>query len=287
MARRSQPAAAMRTIPTETDVLISGAGPAGLALSARLRRRGITPLTIDKIAEGANTSRAAVVHARTLEVLEPLGVVPRMLSEGVRVPIFRIRDRDRTLLAVDFTEIPSPYAFTLMCPQNLTEAILLTRLPELGGGVVRPAEAAALRMEADHVEADIVVDGAIRTVQARWLVGCDGMHSRVREDAGIAFTGAAYAESFVLADVHMEWPLARDEVSLFFSPAGLAVVAPLPGNRYRIVATVDEAPPEPSVADVQALLDERGPERPPAQVHDVIWGSRFRVHHRVAETPRK
>jgi len=87
-------------------------------------------------------------------------------------------------------------------------------------------------------------------VNARWVVGCDGMHSRVRDDAQIAFAGAAYEQSFVLADVHMDWPLARDEVSLFFSPAGLVVVAPLPGNRYRIVATVDEAPERPSVADV-------------------------------------
>jgi 2-polyprenyl-6-methoxyphenol hydroxylase-like FAD-dependent oxidoreductase len=61
------------------------------------------------------------------------------------------------------------------------------------------------------------------------------MHSRVREDARIAFTGAAYDQSFVLADVHMDWPLARDEVSLFFSPEGSVVVAPLPENRHRIV----------------------------------------------------
>jgi 2-polyprenyl-6-methoxyphenol hydroxylase-like FAD-dependent oxidoreductase len=118
---------------SQTEILIIGAGPTGLALSAELRRRGIAALTVDKIAEGANTSRAAVVHARTLEVLEPLGVVPAMLAEGVKVPIFRIRDRDTPLLTVDFKEIPSAYAYTLMCPQNLTEAILRARLQELGG----------------------------------------------------------------------------------------------------------------------------------------------------------
>jgi 2-polyprenyl-6-methoxyphenol hydroxylase-like FAD-dependent oxidoreductase len=65
------------------------------------------------------------------------------------------------------------------------------------------------------------------------------MHSRVSQQSGIAFSGGEYEESFVLADVRMEWPLSRDEVTLFYSPKGLVVVAPLP-ERFRIVATVEE-----------------------------------------------
>jgi 2-polyprenyl-6-methoxyphenol hydroxylase-like FAD-dependent oxidoreductase len=277
----------MQTIPRQTEILIIGAGPTGLALSAELRRRGISALTIDKMAEGANTSRAAVIHARTLEVLEPLGVVPTLLNDGVEVPIFRIRDHDRALLTVDFKDIPSAYPFTLMCPQNRTEAILLARLTELGGSVIRPAEATSIRVGPDCVEADIVANGVAQTVHARWVIGCDGMHSRVRDDAQIPFAGAAYGQSFVLADVCMDWPLARDEVSLFFSPEGLVVVAPLPQNRYRIVATVEDAPEHPSIEYMQGLLDARGPRRQPAHIHGSVWTSRFRVHHRVAGSPRK
>ena len=277
----------MSTRTMARDVLIAGAGPAGLALAAELKRLGVSPMIVDKQAAGANTSRAAVVHARTLEVLEPLGVTPDLIAEGVKVPVFRIRDRDRTLITIDFAGIASPYRFTLMCPQDRTERILLTHLERLGGSVLRPSELVGLEAAADHVDVRLEGEGGAQSVRARWLVGGDGMHSRVREQSGIAFRGAAYEESFVLADVHMDWPLNREEVSLFFSPEGLVVVAPLPEQRYRIVATFDDAPETPSAAFMQGLLERRGPTRNAGRIHDVVWSSRFRIHHRVAESPRK
>src|SRR5262249_41580429 len=119
-------------------------------------------------------------------------------------------------------------------------------------------------------------------IEARYVVGADGMHSMVRTAAGIEFEGAAYAESFVLADVHMDWPLQNREVSLFFSAGGLVVVAPLPDGSYRVVATLDDAPEHPGVEDIQALINARGPSVRGGEVKDVIWSSRFRVHHRLA-----
>ncbi len=277
----------MTAIPSETEILIVGAGPTGLALSAELRRRGFAPLTVDKLAEGANTSRAVVVHARTLEVLEPLGVVPQLLAEGLQVPIFRVRDHDTPLITIDFSEIPSTYDFTLMCPQNRTEAVLLARLHALGGEVVRPGEVTGLTVTGDGARVHITGEGSTREVAARWVIGCDGMHSHVREAAGIAFPGAEYELSFALADVRMDWPLPREEVTLFYSPEGFMVVAPLPDNRHRIVAMADDVPREPSVEYVQELLDARGPKEPPARVRESVWSSHFRVHHRVAASPRK
>jgi flavin-dependent dehydrogenase len=82
--------------------------------------------------------------------------------------------------------------------------------------------------------------------------------------------------------VRMGWHLPDDEVQLFFSPAGLVVVAPLPGGLHRIVATVDEAPPKPSLSEVQDLLDARGPRAHRPNVEDVAWSSRFRLQHKVA-----
>jgi len=276
----------MRTTPRDpfdTDVLIVGAGPTGLTLAAALAARGVAATVIDRLPEGANTSRAAVVHARTLEVLDPLGVSSALVARGLQAERFTIRDRDRVLVPIAFESLPTRYPYTLMLSQAVTESVLLERFRELGGQVLRPRSLTDLTQDEAGATATLD-DGSL--VRARYVVGADGMHSTVRERAGIAFSGGSYGESFVLADVRLSGGVPSAEVILYFSPAGMVVVAPLPGGVHRIVATVDEAPEHPDSAYVQALLDARGPQREPAVVHEVLWGSRFRVHHRVADTYR-
>jgi hypothetical protein len=116
----------------------------------------------------------------------------------------------------------------------------------------------------------------------KWVVGCDGGHSVVRERAGIAVEGDTYEKTFILADVEMDWPLDREEVSLFFSEKGLMVVAPLPDNRFRIVARVQQTEQEPSFEEFQNVLDERGPDGSVCRIRSILWSSRFKVAHRVA-----
>ena len=116
--------------------------------------------------------------------------------------------------------------FTLMIPQNRVEQILLQHLESLGCNVMRPCK--LIRYTTSPSLVAQVQDSSIQSIRAEWLIGCDGMHSTVRQQSGIAFPGGEYKASFVLADVSMEWPLSREEVTLFYSPKGLVVVAPLP-----------------------------------------------------------
>jgi 2-polyprenyl-6-methoxyphenol hydroxylase-like FAD-dependent oxidoreductase len=272
----------------ETEVLVVGAGPTGLALGCALRQAGVHCTLIDQAEAGANTSRAAVIHARTLEVLEQIGVTDAIVREGHVVPRLGVRDRDELLLALDFGGLPTRYPYVLLLPQDRTEALLLERLEALEQRVHRSVRARSLLQDDTGVTVTLEDARAPQgtppsreSIRARYVVGCDGMHSAVRDAAGISFTGGTYSEAFALADVHLEWPLPRDEVQLFFAPAGVMVVAPLPRDRHRVVATLAEPPEQPSVADVQALLDQRGPCAR-SKVLDVVWSSRFRVHHRIA-----
>ena len=265
----------------DTDVLIVGAGPTGLTLAASLLVNGVHVTLVDRKTEGANTSRAAGVNARTLEVLEGIDVTRRLLKEGIEVPRFTIRDGTKVLVPIDFAGLATDYPFTLLVPQSTTERLLLDRVRELGGDVTRPKVLTTVVQDSTGVTATFD-DGD--TVRARYAVGADGMHSTVREQAGIGFTGDAYEHSFVLADACLTGDAPTDEVRLFWASEGLTVVAPLPDGTFRVVAPVDDAPEAPSVAFVQDLLDARGPGG--ITVTDITWGARFRIHHRVADTYR-
>jgi 2-polyprenyl-6-methoxyphenol hydroxylase-like FAD-dependent oxidoreductase len=268
----------------DTDVLIVGAGPTGLTLAASLLLRGVDVALVDRQSEGANTSRAAGVNARTLEVLEGsngLDVTRRLLKEGIEAPRFAIRDGAKALLSIDFSGLQTAYPFTLLVPQSTTERLLLDRVRELGGDVIRPKVLATVVQDATGVTATFA-DGD--TIRARYVVGADGMHSTVREQAGIGFSGGAYEHSFVLADAQLSGDAPTDEVRLFWASEGLTVVAPLPNGDFRVVAPVDDAPEVPSIEFVQQLLDARGPGG--ITVTGISWGSRFRIHHRVADTYR-
>ena len=270
------------------DVVIVGAGPSGLALGAELKRLGVSARILDRLEAGENTSRAVVIHARTIEVLEPLGVTRELIENGVIVPTFRIRERGRVLATISFKELETAYPFTLMLPQDTTEKILLRRLESLGATVERPSEVISIVPGKDNAVVHFRSGGEVVAIQTKWLVGCDGAHSLLREQAAIPFEGDAYQESFVLADVEMQWPIDREEVSLFYSENGLMVVAPLPGSvfHYRVVASVDEAPENPDVSEFERIMSERGPDKSVA-IRRLVWASRFHIEHRLAKSLRR
>jgi len=274
-------------LPEQTKILIVGAGPTGLALAITLQQAGVDYLLVDKLAAGLNTSRAAVIHAHTLEMLEPTGVVEELETRGRRLQHFSVRDGDRALLRLKFDTLPTRFNHILMIPQQETEAVLADRLASLGGRVHRGVSALSLRETGAGYEVRLETPAGERTVFADFVVAGDGMHSVVRDSAGIGFDGDSYADSFVLADVAMNWRTDRDEVAFYLSPEGPVVVAPLPHGHFRVVATLENAPEKPDAALIETIMNTRGPKNQKIKVSDVFWSSRFRLHHRVASAYRK
>jgi 2-polyprenyl-6-methoxyphenol hydroxylase-like FAD-dependent oxidoreductase len=274
----------MNGLPEQAEVLVVGAGPVGLALATSLADRGHEVVVIDRQAAGANTSRASVVHPRTLELLERIGVAKRLTELGLHVQQFNIADGDRTLVPVRFDGLPTDYPYVLMVPQSTTEQVLLDRLEELGGTVHRPYVATGVKQTADGAEVTL---GSGEVIKAQYVVAADGMNSKIRDAAGLGFAGRETLPlNFTLADVRVEGGLSADEVLLYFSSPGLLVVAPLPDGSFRLVAEVEEAPEHPDVTYAQRLLNTRGPRETTARVTEVVWGSRFRIHERVADRYR-
>src|SRR6478672_2492557 len=176
----------MTKLPAQTEVLVVGAGPVGLAVAASLAGHGHAVAVVDRQVTGANTSRAAVVHARTLEMLERIGVSKRLAGLGIQAQEFSIRDGDRELVPVRFDRLPTEYPYTLMVPQNVTEQVLLDRLEELGGRVHRPYVATGVRPTADGV--GVTLDSG-DVIEAQYVVAADGMNSAIRDQAGLGSHG--------------------------------------------------------------------------------------------------
>jgi 2-polyprenyl-6-methoxyphenol hydroxylase-like FAD-dependent oxidoreductase len=277
----------MSTIPATAAVVVVGAGPTGLTAAIALADAGADIVVLDRLSAGANTSRACVIHARTLEVLSTFGVADELRRRGLVVPRFNLRSGGRTLARIEFDTLPTPFPFTLTLGQDATEAVLLHRLEQAGGRVHRPCEVTAVTPDEQGVSVHYTdAEGEPGVLRAEYVIAADGMHSPVREAAGIGFTGASYADSFVLADVRMNWPDPRTEADLALAPEGIAVIVPLPNeqdDRYRVVATVTGTPPEhPDLDFVQRIVDTCRPGSG-ATVTEVLWSSRFRVHHRLAD----
>ena len=154
-----------------------------MTLALSLLSRGHEVTNVDKLKEGNNTSRAAVVYPATLEVLNPYGVAERLIVRGIRSPRFTIRDRDRVLMPVLFDKLPTTFPYTLLVSQSVTEAVLLERLKQLGGRVLRPWTLTRLEQDTSVTTA-IFADG--KQIRAKFVIGADGVHSAVREQAGIS-----------------------------------------------------------------------------------------------------
>ena len=133
-----------------------------------------------------------------------------------------------------------------MLPQDVTEKVLTERLSALGGTILRGVEASSAGQDSGGAYVTVTAGDRVSSVKARYVVAADGMHSVVRAAAKMDFDGAPYPESFVLADVRMDWPFGAAEVSLLLSPDGMIVVAPLPNGIHRIVAMLNNPPVQPS-----------------------------------------
>ena len=271
-------------VPDEVEVAVVGAPPARPGSRQRRCWRGTGSAwpCLTRPPVPRNTRARPLVHARTLEVLGPLGVVDEALHEGVIVPHFGVRDRDRRLLAVDFDGLPTPHPYALMLPQDDTEGLLRRALRRRGAEiawgreVVRGAPGRGRRRAHDPSTAGRTAgEGKTRARlrrRAQFGAGRDGDTLRGR-DVPPVVRARGRAHGGALPD---------DEVQLFFSQRVSSWWPRCPGGRHRVVATVDEAPAEPSLNDVQALLDARGPRTLRTRVEEVVWSSRFRVAHKVA-----
>lgn len=274
-----------------SDALIVGAGPAGLTLAANLIEHGLTCRIIDKAPAPSDKSKALVVWSRTLELLDRLGLADTFINAGTKIHGASIFGGGVRLAHIGLTTDESPYGFPLMIPQNETERILTEHLAARGVRIERATELVAFNAGPEAVTSSLRrADGPTESLQTPWLIGCDGAHSTVRHALGLPFTGHAEPSNWMLADLHAEGPLPRDEISIFWHEKGVLACFPFDRDRFRIIADTGAAaegkpPPEPTLADAQSLIDERGPQG--CKLSHPVWLANFRINERKVSDYRR
>src|SRR5215469_3247924 len=290
------------THTSETDVLIVGAGTVGLMLACELSRRDIAFRIIDTVSDFPQTSRANGLHPRSMEVLDNLGVADQVVARGYPVNGVSMRQGEHELfrfaLTLDQSGHPAPrpdqpYRVAVMVNQAEVEGVLREKLAALGRQVERQRELRGFEETPGGLVVQ-VADAAseeVERVAVKWLVGCDGAHSTVRQLLQLPMEGEEYPEHLVLADVHLQGNLPQGVTIMWMNDQGFLAGAPFrePGLwRLMAVVTPDAAGnvPQASVELFQRLLVERAGDTT-TRLGEPVWLSNFVVHHRMVSHYRK
>ncbi|WP_067793100.1 FAD-dependent monooxygenase [Actinomadura formosensis] len=276
---------------TDVDVLVVGGGPTGLTAAHEALRYGLTARIIDRKPGRAAISKALVVHARTMEVFEAMGLAGDMLAAGVPFAALNVQAGRGRPRRIDMRGLPwgdTSYPFWLSIPQYVTEQVIEAHLGKAGAEVEWEVWLEGLKDHGDHVTATLRhASGETETVRARWLIGCDGGRSTVRDLAGLTLRRSDAGASFVLADIRTTAPLVHDEGYVHLGRSGLLLIVPMPepGQRRIIAHMPGSMPPAIDAPFIDALIRDRtGLD---FGGHDITWHSRFELSHGVADRYRR
>ena len=241
------------------DVLVVGAGPAGLVLACELSRRGTAVRVVDRLTEPTEESRAILVHARSLEMMQRIGTVDALVASGIPATAAEFHADGGVLGRVPLDTVDSPFPFSVSTAQTETERVLTERLAELGVTIERGAEFVALEQNDDEVRSTLRhPDGHEETCTSSYVVGTDGSHSTVRHQVGAKLEGSFKGRRFLLGDVEGDYDLDRDAFHTFVSvDAGPLLVFPMAGSRVRVIAMLEDGDEASTLEHVQAVCDRR------------------------------
>ncbi|MEO9874346.1 MAG: FAD-dependent monooxygenase [Anderseniella sp.] len=273
----------------DTPILILGAGPTGLMLSAQLLRYDAPHVIVDRKPGVTEVSKALAVQARTLEQYRQLGIAETAIEDGFMAGSARFIINGRVRATARFGEIGaglSPYPYLFILEQSRNEALLLDHITSSGGAVQWSTEVTDLQSHSEGYTGTLKrPDGTSERFQCRYLVGCGGASSPVRHFLNTPFRGATNEQSFFVADINLEVDLEKHGLLLVFNQSEFFAFFPMSGrNHYRAIGVLP-----PSIADQDDfpfdLLKTHIEENLgfPASITSHSWYSAYRVHHRIAD----
>ena len=262
-------------------MVVVGAGPTGLMMAAELALGGAKVQLLEERIDMPNITRAFAVHARTLELLDARGMAAELLTRGA--PVYEIAPPGG--VTMNLRELPTRFGLLLIVPQSGTEQVLQTRVDDLGVPVVRGAEVVGLTQDDDGVTVECA-DGT--SIATKYVVGCDGAHSTVRQRVGIEFAGKQYETHILLADVQLT-RAPNETLTGVTNERGAVLMIPFGDGWFRAIAwdRLREQAPLKEPVTIEEIRDS---------VHriagedygmtDMRWSSRFLSERKQAERYR-
>ncbi|MGA0839092.1 MAG: FAD-dependent oxidoreductase [Pseudomonadales bacterium] len=268
------------------EVLIVGGGPTGLASALSLTLQGVSVRIIDDQPIRHVTARASNIHARTLELLAPLGVADRIVAyaQPIRTARFFAANGEE-LLRRGPSLIDSAYPPAQSLQQWQVEWMLAEQL--LARGVSVEADTQLLDLEQDQsgVRATVKTPSGVTRIGSRFLVGADGARSRVRQTLDVRMEGFDYPERWIGAELSIPETDTHTEARFLFATERVAITFPLDSG-LMFFATLregefpDAGPGAFPVDDLKRVFDDTFGRIPGLDAHvtAVPWTGFFRMH---------
>jgi len=278
--------------PSDTQVLIAGAGPTGLVLALWLTKLGVRLRIVDKAPRPGTTSRALAVQARTLEFYRQIGLADAVVDAGRKVGALNLWVGGRMVTQVNVHDIGlglGPYDYMFIYPQDEHEALLEGALAKLGVTVERDTELMGFTDDGDCVRAVLRnPEGVEEMCEALYLAGCDGARSKVRETLDTGFPGGTYSQLFYVADVEASGPPVDGNLNLDLDQADFLAVFPLKAEGHvRLVGAVSDERARRAETLAFDDVSHAAIDGLKLAVGKVNWFSTYHVHHRVTNHFRK